>query len=186
MQADAPAAGNTSILDPIPDNLFREPVDYLFADHVRQRALCRLLTAVSARDAVGADTPLEATLAFLETDHPDHMADEDEELFPRLREQCAGNKELLRLLDDLEVEHRREIALGQHIVDALRRMTADAGKPVTEDLRTSIDTFVADVMNHLAVEDARVLPLARTSLSDADLEEMGRAMARRRGVDYPC
>lgn len=185
MQAGALPSGPRQVIDPIPDNLVREPIEYLFADHVRQRSLCRLLKSL----AEGVDTTVEFgfadILAYLEREHSIHMADEAEELFPRLRARFKTDNELLALLKRLEAEHERDAVLGLQIADGLRELAGNPRPNLTDSLRTSIRAFVSGVTAHLLTEDANVLPLARSALDNAELEQMGRAMARRRGIDYP-
>jgi hemerythrin-like domain-containing protein len=171
--------------DPIPDNLLREPVEFLFADHVRQRVLCDWLKMFAEDGGAGADFPFADALAYLETDHANHLADESDDLFPRLRAHMPQDGEVTRLLDELDLEHRRDLALGREIACVLRQLSEDGDKSLLDEIRLSITAFVSGITSHLLIEDERVLPLARTSLTDKDFEEMGRAMARRRGIDYP-
>lgn len=180
------ASGSMLVIDPIPDNLIREPVEYLFADHVRQRSLCDLLRSLSEHGEADAGFAFEEALRYLEADYLNHIADEEEDLFPRLRERINEDDELHQLLEELETQHRRDRARGRGIADALRRMFHGAERRITEELRASLEAFVSGVMSHLTTEDERVLPLARSSLTEEDFERMGRAMARRRGVDYPA
>lgn len=185
MQANAPASEDIPVIDPIPDNLLREPVDYLYADHVRQRVLCGLLKTLAEGNDAGAGFPFAEVLAYLEFDRGNHTADEEEDFFPRLRARLAGDGGIMQLLDALEAEHRRDLALGREIASTLRRLSEDGGEWLTDDFRASIAAFVSGTMKHLMVEDQRLLPIARASLTDDDIEEMGRSMARRRGIDYP-
>jgi len=171
--------------DPIPDNLLREPVEFLFADHVRQRVLCGWLKMFAEDGGAGADFPFADALDYLETDHANHLADESDDLFPRLRAHMSQNGEVTRLLDELDLEHRRDLALGREIAGVLRQLSEGGDKSLLDEIRLSITAFVSGITNHLLIEDERVLPLARASLTDNDLEKMGRAMARRLGVDYP-
>lgn len=171
--------------DPIPDNLLREPVEFLFADHVRQRVLCGWLKMLAEDGETSADFPFAEAQAYLEADHTNHLADEAEDLFPRLRARMPQDGEVTRLLDELELEHRRDLALGREIAGVFRQLSEDGDKSLLDEIRLSITAFVSGITNHLLIEDERVLPLARTSLTDKDFEEMGRAMARRRGIDYP-
>jgi hemerythrin-like domain-containing protein len=174
------------VIDLIPDNLVREPVEYLFADHVRQRTLCGLLKTLTEGDNANDDFPFADTLVYLVTDRVNHLADEEEELFPRLRARLEPKSELARLLDGLQADHRRDRARGQEVAEGLRRLAEDTGVAVSDDLRASIKVFVSDVTAHLSIEDEQVFPLARSCLAEEDFEQMGRAMARRRGIDYPA
>lgn len=185
MQAGALPSGSRQVIDPIPDNLVREPIEYLFADHVRQRSLCRLLKSLADGVQDAAEFGFAEALVYLEVEHSNHMADEEEELFPRLRARFGTDSALLDLLDDLETEHARDSALGVQIANGLRDLARKPQSDVTDSLRASIKSFVSRVMAHLSIEDERILPLARGTLGDEDIEAMGRAMAHRRSIDYP-
>lgn len=185
MLAAMPASGDFPAIGLIPDNLLREPVEYLFADHVRQRALCGMLGTLSEDGGAGVAFPFAMALAYLEVDRVSHLADEEEGLFPRLRSRLPQDGATARLLDELEVEHQRDLARGAEIAAALRRLSEDGGERLTDELRASIKAFISGIMKHLTIEDEQVLPVARTCLTDDDLEEIGRAMADRRGIEYP-
>jgi hemerythrin-like domain-containing protein len=185
VQTRASASDKMSAIESIPDNLIREPVEYLFADHVRQRTLCELLRTLSERGEAGDDSAFADLLEYLEVDHPNHMADEEEDLFPRLRRRLNTNSEFARLLDELEAEHRRNVSRARELASDLRCLPENGGRRISEELRASIQTFVSDLMKHLTLEDERVIPVARSILTDADSEHIGRAMACRRGIEYP-
>jgi len=185
VQVGAQPSGPRQVIDPIPDNLVREPVEYLFADHVRQRALCRLLKTLTEGETAGRFGFAEV-LVYLEVEQSNHMADEEEELFPRLRARFGKDTGLMGLLDDLEEEHERDALLGMQVTEGLRRLVEEPKSDLTDGVRASIKAFVSNVMAHLAIEDQRILPLARSCLNDEEMEHMGRAMARRRGIDYPA
>lgn len=186
MQSGALPSGPMLVIDPIPDNLVWEPVGYLFADHVRQRTLCGLLKTLAEGNSASDDFPFADVLAYLVTDRVNHLADEEEDLFPRLRARLGPANEVVRLLDNLQAEHSRDRVRGHEVAEGLRRLADDIGAGVSDDLRASIKVFVSNVIAHLSLEDERVLPLARSCLAEEDFEQMGRAMARRRGIDYPA
>jgi len=184
VRADTSVSGHRPIIDPIPDNLIREPIEYLFADHVRQRSLCGMLKSLAERGNA-EDALLMGLLAYLEVDHPNHMADEEQGLFPLLQPRLASDSGMTQLLADMEQQHRRDSRLGREIADGFRALLANGGGRMPDALRASIHAFIAGVIKHLSVEDERLLPIARTTLSDGELEQMGRAMAGRRGIDFP-
>jgi len=67
-----------------PAILFRKPLDYVLADHLRQRMLCRFLDEIAAETQRDVEV-IAAALQFLKTDFGLHIIDEEEDLFPLLR-----------------------------------------------------------------------------------------------------
>jgi len=173
-------------IEAIPENLFREPVDYLYADHFRQRVLCKRLDEI-AGDPDGPEVPRLAAMLmdYLEHDLPQHMADEEHELFPRLRVRCRPADNLDRTSALLAEEHRRDADLSAEIIAGLRRLKAGKRLVDERDFTRLAATFAESQRRHLAWEEALILSLARRRLKAEDLREIGRAMAQRRGAAYP-
>ena len=99
-------------IGPPKDHGFDEPLGLLSDCHRRIEHLLRVLIAVDAEaagDALGAAhrEALEAALHYFALAAPKHTADEEESLFPRLRESGdAGVREALALVANLEQDHR--------------------------------------------------------------------------------
>jgi hypothetical protein len=76
-------------IEPLPENLFREPVDCLYADHFRLRAICDQLERLALDEVRGSVCKVaRACIDYLERDLPLHIADE-EDLLPLLRSRCG-------------------------------------------------------------------------------------------------
>ena len=173
-------------IEAIPENLFREPIDYLYADHFRQRVVCKFLDQI-AFDPGAANVARLATLAleYLEQDLSHHIADEEQDLFPRLRTRCKPPDHIVSILTVLSEEHAKDAELSSGLLAGLRRLKE--GRPlkqVSEFLQTAA-AFAETQRRHIAWEEDVVLPLARKRLSANDLEEIGRGMAARRGLAFP-
>lgn len=177
----------TEELGPIPENLFREPIDYLYADHFRRRIVCRFLDEI-ALDPGGPDIARLSSVAldYIEQDLPLHVADEEQDLFALLRERCVPEDRLDAMLSVLSEEHARDWELSLLLTAGLRSLAA--GKPLrqSDEFPHVAATFAEGQRRHLAWEEAVMFPLARTRLLQADLETMGRNMAARRNVAYPA
>lgn len=177
----------TEELGPIPENLFREPIDYLYADHFRRRVVCRFLDEI-ALDPSGPDIARLSSVAldYIEQDLPLHVADEEQDLFALLRERCVPEDRLDAMLSVLSEEHARDWELSLLLTAGLRSLAA--GKPLrqSDEFPHVAATFAEGQRRHLAWEEAVMFPLARTRLLQADLETMGRNMAARRNVAYPA
>lgn len=173
-------------IEKIPENLLREPLNYLVSDHFRQTRVCgnieHLLEAASGaleQDGLGN------LLGFLETDFLDHMADETEFLFPRLRERCVPEDAADPILGSVTRGHENDRLLASELTEALRKVVARGDQTEADRLARIAVALIESLRSHLPLEDDRLLPLARKRLTDADLDALGRSMAARRGIPYP-
>src|SRR5262245_34009434 len=81
-------------LELLPENLFREPIDRLYADHFQLRRICDQLDQLaSERCAEQIPDVANAVMTYLEHDLPLHIADE-EDLLPLLRTRCDPGDEI--------------------------------------------------------------------------------------------
>lgn len=173
-------------IEAIPENLFREPVDYLYADHFRQRVVCGLLDEI-ADDHEAARVPEIAGLVldYLLRDLPQHVADEEQDLFPRLRARCRPEDEVERILMLLSEEHARDQEVVLALPAGLRSLVEGRPLPQPELFVQAASTFAECQRRHLAWEEGVIFPLARKRLQPDDLAELGRNMAARRGLSFP-
>jgi hemerythrin-like domain-containing protein len=173
-------------VEAIPENLFREPIDYLFADHYRQRIICKHLDQIALDPGTDEASGLVAgVLEYLERDLPLHVADEEQDLFPRLSARCGSEDRIEDTLTRLTEEHRRDRELGRQLSAGLRLLAKGGASASDVTLLKAASTFAEAQRAHLALEEGSVLPLARKRLLPGDLAELGRAMAARRGATYP-
>ena len=173
-------------IEAIPENLLREPLDYLSADHFRQRIICKFLDDI-AFDPAGAEARRLAAivLTYLDEELPQHIADEEQALFPLLQDRCRGEDNAERLLAVLSEEHRQDSALCMEVQGGLRSLAVGHEPSHGAAFVRAAAAFAETQRRHLAWEDEVLLPLARERLTAADLREMGRDMAERRGLRFP-
>ncbi len=173
-------------IEAIPENLFREPIDYLYADHYRQRVVCGYLDEI-ARDHEAARVPEIAALVldYLLRDLPQHIADEEKDLFPRLLARCRPKDDVERILMVLSEEHDRDEEVILALPAGLRNLIEGRPLPAPEIFIQAASTFAECQRRHLAWEERVILPLARKRLQPEDLAGLGESMAARRGVNYP-
>jgi iron-sulfur cluster repair protein YtfE (RIC family) len=178
-------AGAGPLIEPLPENLFRQPIDCLYADHFRLRMICSLLARL-AGDEVGdsAADMAPVVIAYLERDLPMHIADE-EDLLPLLCARCDPADNIDAAAATLHEEHRDELRLGEALLPGLKRIAADPGPGELAVIGRQLAGIADDMRRHLAREECLVLPLARRRLLPADMTAIGRRMAARRGVAYP-
>jgi len=168
-----------------PATQLRSPLDYIFADHFRQRVLCGVLDECAEARQVGR-TLMAAALAFLKSDFGLHVIDEEEDLFPLLRRRAAPEDRIEDVLGELSQEHAADKRDAGDIIKGLEAALAmDGTEQVSDGFRALLQRFAANERRHLIVENAIVMPLARARLTGDDLRHLGRRMAARRGLDYP-
>lgn len=184
------------ILDAIPENLLREPIEYIFADHYRLRQVIAtmdqflaegIFALFSADDSAGENAADIATIrAYLVDELPLHIADEEEDLFPALARRCSGDDETKQILDTLRQEHEDDFALLPPITEGLDSFLDGRAMAEWERFETSVARFVETQRRHIIWENNIVLPLARRRLDDDDMATIGHNIAARRDIEYPA
>ncbi len=173
-------------LGPIPESLLLEPLDYIYADHFRQRAVCvKLEQLIEDPDDPCARHEAAEILAFMEQDLPLHIADEEDSLFPLLRLRCQPEDDIEQVLQILSEEHASDEALAKDLIAELRRLSTARGRAGGRALKWVALAYIQTQRRHLSWENALLLAIARRRLMPADLVSLGRDMAQRRGVSYP-
>lgn len=169
-------------IEPIPRDLMREPLDWLFAEHFRQRQLCREMERLAHEPGFLGDLTAEV-VDFLRHDLALHVLDEEEDLFPLLRRRCLPEDDVERVLGVLSADHRTDLDLARVIRTRLEACL-DARSPASRDLelKKALVAFAEQERRHVALENAVVLPIARLRLLPSDLETLSRRLAARRGL----
>jgi hemerythrin-like domain-containing protein len=131
---------------------------------------------------------LECALRYFREAAPKHTADEEESLFPRLRQMFHPDLySAIEKLKPLENEHllagslHAEVEeLGQHCLESgsLSSTEADA-------FRKAIVSLVSMYKQHISIEDDLVFPLAKRLLSVADKAAIANEMVARRKLTSP-
>ncbi len=167
-------------LDPLPPGLLRQPLDYLTADHHRHRVLCRLAEALAVTP--GADPDLARRVGtFISRDMATHVIDEEQDLFPLLRRRATPDDAIDAVLGRLAAEHGSGSVLAARLGRALDE-AALTGRPTDRATRLDLTEFARSEREHLALENAVVMPLARLRLTTGDLRALSLRMAARRGL----
>lgn len=126
---------------------------------------------------------LQTALDYFAQAAPRHTADEEESLFPRMRQiHDPEVQAALAELDRLEADHRKAAAAHAR-VDELGRRWLSAGildGSDLEELVVLLDDLSATYAQHIRLEDKRVFVLASQALDQAALEQVGREMKDRR------
>lgn len=168
-------------IEPLPPVLLRKPLDYLLADHLRQRVLCQLcddLATPGEFDRKAADM----IVAFLAHEMPVHVIDEEEDLFPLLRRRAEAEDDIEPALGKLSGEHATDRDLAEDILGGLRRILERGEDALDTKIAGTLARFADSQRRHLALENATVMPLAKLRLKAKDLADLSRRMAARRGI----
>ncbi len=178
-------AEKAPIIEAMPLDLIIEPLDWIFAEHFRQRQLCTALEFI-ASSAEPLPEAMCAASAYLEHDMPLHVEDEEEDLFPLVRKRCTPEDEIENVLSRLARDHEMDKDQAVEIAAMLFRAAA-AGRPLGKRSKAAklARSFAQHQRHHLVVENAVVLPIARLRLRKEDLKTLSRHMAVRRGIALP-
>jgi hemerythrin-like domain-containing protein len=173
-----------------PGHSFNEPLGLLSDCHRRIEHFLRMLIAIDADASGGPLTPsqreaLTGALQYFAIAAPKHTADEEDSLFPRLRDSNDPDvRQALMLVARLEHDH--EEADEHHAaIDALARrwLTNDAlATGEAAELRDRLTRVRNLYQQHIALEDQTLFPAAARVLDAAQLDEIGREMAARRQI----
>ena len=132
-----------------------------------------------------ASRALDSALHYFREAAPKHTSDEEESLFPRLRQVHHPDiQSALTRLNSLEEEHRRAAPLHAEIErlgqQSLSRGSLSPGE--AEAFRKAVATLISIYEQHIGVEDDLVFPLAARLLSQSDKVAIANEMATRRNV----
>jgi hemerythrin-like domain-containing protein len=174
-----------------PDSGFDDPFGLLSDCHRRIERFMGVLESIAQRSGSGRLTPEEAdavvrVLRYFRDAAPKHTQDEEESVFPRIFA-CKDPKARTVLLQVRELERDHGDASAWHAeLDTLGRRWVDGAidEAQFERLRDLVGLLQRLYREHIDVEDRQVFPAARMLLSDRDVEEIGREMARRRGLEH--
>ena len=168
---------------------FSDPTGLLSDCHRRIEMFLGTLMAVAevidgppTEDATRA---LESALRYFSEAAPKHTADEEESLFPRLRQiQDAEIQAALLRLEQVEKEHLWAAPLHAEVERLGTKYLSPGSLSNREvgEFRSAVRDLVAMYKQHIAVEDECVFPLAARVLSHAEKSEIAAEMAGRRKV----
>lgn len=165
---------------------FEVPLEMLAACHHRVESQCTTLQRLVAHVAThGSDqdarVAASAVLRYFDTAALDHHADEEVDLFPALIAGAAGSDatSVQDLIASLKRDHKTLESRWQRLRPALLQIAAGQAQPL---LAGDVMPLVALYVQHMAREEAELLPMAARLLSVSALDSVGRAMRERRGI----
>jgi hemerythrin-like domain-containing protein len=166
---------------------FDQPLELMKDCHRRIESFLGVLIRVVERASDGrldeeGRRALEEALKYFREAAPRHTADEEESLFPRLREKGVA-AEALKRVEALEADHVK--ATGLHdAVEATGLEWLQGGSlraEAREKLRAQLEELRGLYQGHIRVEDEEIFPLAGKALSAEEVRAIGEEMRQRRG-----
>lgn len=159
---------------------FDSPIEMLLACHDKVRRFAGLCPRLDQHAALhGADEEARAAAAsvlrYFQLAAPLHHADEEEDLFPALRE--LGDASLTARIDELDAEHGHLGELWYCLQPWLEAMSQGARHPAPPEL----GAFATLYPEHASREEREVYPAA-VRLPPDRLAGIGQRMAQRRGA----
>ncbi len=161
-------------IEPLPEGVIESPLDLIFAQHLRHREAAQIMAFVAEGDERNRSDKSEIyaiLTAFLVSDLVQHTLEEEQAFFPLLRENCDPQDGMDRLLDRLSAEHATDKKFLDEITPALSR--AAEGGDLDPSVRGKLRVFSEHLRQHIALENAVVLPIARARLTGATLDRLG-------------
>jgi hemerythrin-like domain-containing protein len=168
---------------------FSDPTGLLSDCHRRIEmflgSLQQVAQVIDAPLTTEARRALETALRYFHEAAPKHTKDEEESLFPRLRQIHDGEIEnALLTLDALEDDHRRADALHAEVNMLGVKCLAEARLMPDEvsRFRQAITDLASIYREHIRIEDDVVFPAAKRALSSPQKSAIATEMASRRGI----
>ena len=169
---------------------FTRPLDVLFHCHQKIAANLETLrrTTAALHKSKGENFKelfgtLDTVLNLFFTTGTKHTLDEEESLFPRIRQHSDSVvSEVFDVIGQLESQHKRALS----IEESLKKLTIDMATDEALDenklaLFSDLGESLYDLYQpHIQMENEFVFPAARKILSDDELLEIGREMYQRR------
>ena len=132
-----------------------------------------------------ARSALESALRYFRESAPKHTADEEESLFPRLRQiQDPEIENALASLDALEADHHKANTLHGEVDVLGTRCLDERCLPATEaaQFRQAVNKLASIYGEHIRIEDEVVFPAAKRRLSSPQQSAIASEMASRRNL----
>jgi pyridoxamine 5'-phosphate oxidase len=167
---------------------FDQPVEMWLACHERVQRFAALLSRlIDHLGKRGADEDAQVTATsirrYFNEAAPRHHEDEEVDMFPRLRERlnAEADQAVLDVLEQVEADHLEMAGLWK----ALDAELAQIARGNAMDLsRAAVDRFATMYRHHIDAEERVLLPALKRALSPSDWQQVGRAMAERRGLEW--
>lgn len=163
--------------------LLKNPLDFIVEDHMREREVCVLIDRLVAALPVQSDER-QMMLSFLKDQLPQHLADEEIDLFPLMLKRCDPEEEIETVIGKLVADHVHAVSDAPAMAALIEAKEADTAA-FSDSACAFMTEFSKHARRHLIVENAIILPIARAHLTKDDLITMRSHMLERRGLERP-
>lgn len=168
-------------LDASPPNPRDFALDFILFEHAKHREMCDVLDRMAVLDEFH-EAEIAELANFIRADLAEHIADEEETLFPLLLEQCEDEDEIEKIIARLDGEHEVDRDLSARVrLFLLEAVTTSRPPSAIPGASEALAAFAHNQRRHMMLENAVLIPLARRRLSPADLAGLGRRLAARQG-----
>jgi hemerythrin-like domain-containing protein len=146
-----------------------DPLALIAEDHALQLELCDLLESLADSLPDFNRAIARSAAAILRQGFKPHLQLEEEMLFPLLQHRAPEGSPLVPIMQQLEAEHAADDSFGHELADELQ-LLADTGLVRNaEMLGYMLRGFFEHQRRHIEWENRVLLPLARETLTRADL-----------------
>lgn len=163
--------------------IWRNPLDVIAHDHEVQVGICDALEHIADGLPDDVDRRLcGQVVSFLRYELPLHHLDEEEGLFPLLRQSAVTGEDMAvtGILSQLVTEHGKDESAADDFVDLLDAL-GRGERPANPDLLGyMLRGFFESYRRHVLWENSFIIPAARRLLSEDSLKSLSDAMARHR------
>jgi len=169
---------------------FEQPLELLKDCHRRIESFLGVLSHVVARatdnhlDDEGRRA-LPIALRYFREAAPRHTQDEEQSLFPRLRQSAnAEAQAALKRVQALEADHVRATKLHDAVNATGEQWLRDGQLPpmTLRTLQHQLEELHELYRHHIQIEDNQIFPLAGKTLTSSELASIGREMKARRAA----
>ena len=157
------------------------PIEHLVACHRRIEERLDILERAGAMlDSVPEASliAIQNSIRFMDLSGALHTIDEEQSVFPRLRE--ALNVEEREYLDHLEAEHREAEQVYGRLKAVVARMRVGVTTDDTVEYRDLVAALASMYRSHIASEDTILVEMGRRRLTEGQLESIQSEMRARR------
>jgi hemerythrin-like domain-containing protein len=160
---------------------FNDPLGVMRADHGRILEHCDILEKLPPHVAEhGVDdkarSAINSVVGYFSKGARHHHQDKEQNLFPTL------NRQSLKLADIIYRLKREQDELAGLWDGIMKDLKTPATLADNKTFAAQVEKFCSGYRQHIAYEARELLGIAQHILSQRQLEELGDAMARRRGV----
>lgn len=169
---------------------YDRPLDLIRQTHRRLEQRCALMQRlVGHLHENGCDADARATaghiVRFFDEDMAHHHEDEEQEFYEAVAKAAPARSRpaVAKLVAELRREHDQLQAVWRDVLRP-QLVAIMEGRPQALN-REAVDRCEMLYVSHVEREEQILLPIAEKHLSDARIEQLGRAMAERRNAKYP-